>query len=363
MSQTKTKKIKVGIIGARSFVGKRFLHLLSDHPRVEVVYLASDTSPGEKIETVRRALKNVSRLEMKRYNHDQIKRDCDVVFMAKEREESFGRVHKLFEAGIPIIDMGADYRLKDPQVYHKFYSVQNPNVDLLKEAVYGLPEIYSEKIKGAKLVANPGCYPTSIILGVAPFFKTNLVNRNEVLIHSLSGVSGAGYSKPESTQFMDVDDNIRPYQIGSHRHTPEIEQELHFLCGEPVKVLFAPHVAPFKDGLHSTIFLKATGELLTESEIHKMYLQFYEHKPFVRIFEPGTLPQIKDVVESNFCDIGFVVDQKTKTYVAISVIDNKIKGAVGQAIQNMNLMFGLDETEGLPYGPALRHARNTNLNS
>ncbi|MBI5287082.1 MAG: N-acetyl-gamma-glutamyl-phosphate reductase, partial [Deltaproteobacteria bacterium] len=348
------------ILGAASYASGKLIKLLINHPYTKITYLVSETYTNQEVESSHSFLKNVLNMEFKPYDLKQLAKNCDVVFMSKPHGYAFQYAPELLGKGIVVIDLSADYRLKDPKKFEEWYKVHNPNTELFKEAVYGLPEIHAEEIKKARLIGNPGCYPTSVILGVAPIFKEGIVEYKDVIIDSLSGISGAGKSRGAENQFLDISDNIKAYKIGTHAHTPEIEQELSLLGGEPTIVLFAPHVAPFKYGIMSTIYLRLKNNKISEEELYLKYLKFYEGKPFVRIYKPGTLPEIKDAVDSNFCDIGIKIDKRTKMCVVTSVIDNLIKGAAGQAIQNMNLIFKLDEVEGLPFSAALK-AKNRKI--
>jgi N-acetyl-gamma-glutamyl-phosphate reductase len=292
---------------------------------------------------------------------------CDVVFLAKPHGQHGNVAADFLARDIKVIDLSADFRLKDLNVFAEWYKPQGDHatyyyggefIGLLGKAVYGLPEIHSGKIAKANLVANPGCYPTSVILGSAPLFKEKLLLDNFIIADSYSGVSGAGRSRKDETQFIDINENIRPYKIGTHNHTPEMEQELSQLGGEGCKVLFAPHIMPIDVGIISTIYIKYAKKL-NGKELTDLYNAFYANKQFIRIYENGALPQVKDVANTNFCDIGITIDDRTACYVITSVIDNTMKGAASQAIQNMNLMFGLDEGIGLPFSRPLQKKKDS----
>jgi len=357
--------IKAGIFGAASLTGGKLIELLLNHPEVEISFLSSETFNGRGLEaSFHGRFKNLSDLKFESYysNKNKMLNDCDVVFLSKPHGQHGNVAAQFLAKDIKVIDLSADFRLKDLNVFAKWYKPEGEHavyyyggefIDLLGKAVYGLPEIHSEKIIKADLVGNPGCYPTSVILGLAPLFKEKLVLDHFVIADSYSGVSGAGRSRKDETQFIDLNENSRPYKIGTHNHTPEMEQELSLLGGGDCKVLFAPHIMPIDVGIVSTIYVKYAKKL-DSKELTDLYNTFYENKQFIRIYENGVLPQAKDVANTNFCDIGITIDERTERYVITSVIDNTIKGAAGQAIQNMNLMFGLDEAAGLPFSRPLQ---------
>ena len=356
---------KAGIFGAASLTAGKLIELLIDHPEVEITHLTSETYKGKELkDSFRGKFKNLLDLKFESYSDikKKIMTQCDVVFLSKPHGLHGDVAAELLGKGIKVIDLSADFRLKDLNVFFEWYKPQGDQavyyydkefIELLPTAVYGLPELHAKEIAKAKLVANPGCYSTSAILGLAPLAKGKLILDNSIIVDSYSGVSGAGKSRPADNQFIDINDNIKPYKIGEHQHTPEMEQELSYLGGEEYKVLFSPHVMPIDVGIVSKIYVKYTKQL-DYAELSTLYKNFYNNKPFVRIYDDGSLPQVKDVANTNFCDIGVTINNRTKQYVITSVIDNTIKGAAGQAVQNMNLMLGFDEVLGLPFGQALR---------
>jgi len=247
------------------------------------------------------------------------------------------------KAGKAVIDLSADYRL-DKDVYKLWYGMEHKDKGNIANAVYGLPELYHDRIKKAKLIANPGCYPTSAILGIAPMLSAKAVDKSSIIIDSKSGVTGAGRKPDLALSFSEVNENLKAYKVNEHQHKPEINKILSQVAGEDVDVVFTPHLIPMNRGILSTIYMKLTRSLDTKGVID-MYRKFYSGRPFVRIYDEGKLPQVRDVVLSNYCDIGLKVTGNT--LIAVSCIDNLKKGAAGQAVQNMNIMSGLDETEGL----------------
>ena len=351
-------KMKVGIIGISGLASGMLLKLLSNHKFVEIALLISDSSPNRNVESLHKSLKGLFSFKTSRYNVEEIIEKCNVVFFAKPHGEFLKEACKLINKakgkGIKFIDLSADFRLKDANLYKEWYGIIHNNEALLEEAVYGLPEIYDREIKEAFLVANPGCYPTGAILGIAPLFANKLVDTKEgIIIDAHCGVSGAGRRLNERNLAIEVEENIKPYKVATHPHTPEIEQELGTLIQNNINVLFVPHVCSFKQGMLITTYLKLREKISLEGILNK-YREFYKNKAFIRIYEEEGYPEIQNIQGTNFCDIKIVFDKKTNTCISISSIDNLIKGASGQAIQNMNIMCGFDETEGLPYSNILK---------
>jgi len=350
------QRIRVGIVGAASLTSSVLLRLLALHQQVEITFLTSETKDGQKVEDVHRELRGVISKRLVPYDPAEMVKRCDLVFLCKSHGEFWERTGKLIgrarrlKSRLKVIDLSADYRLQDPKLYSLWYGFEQKNTDLLKEATYGLTEIHTGRIKKAILIANPGCYPTCVVLGVAPLFKAKIVEGIPLIVDAYSGVSGAGLRPNERNMAMSTMENILPYCVASHPHTAEMEQELTLLSGEKVRVTFVPHVASFKYGMLANIYLKLKKKVKYE-EIYRLYREFYKGKIFVRLLPKGEYPQVSDVVGTNLCEIGLVYDQRTETLIVMSVIDNLIKGGSGQAVQNMNVMFGLDEREGLPYLP------------
>ena len=271
---------------------------------------------------------------------------ADLIFTALPHKAAMEVVPTFLKLGKHVIDLSADYRLSDPAVYGAWYE-PHLNPANLKKAVYGLPEVRRAKIKGARLVANPGCYPTSIILALAPLLKKGLINTGDIIADSASGVTGAGRSAKVDSLYCEVNEGFRAYGVGGvHRHTPEIEQELSLLAGEPLVITFSPHLAPMDRGILSTIYATPRKATTTEKLV-KLYQEFYRGEPFVRVLPQGSLPSTAFVRGSNFCDIAPLVDQRSGRVIIVSAIDNLVKGASGQAVQNMNIVCGFPETMGL----------------
>jgi len=327
--------IKVAVIGAKGYVGEELIKLLIKHPKARITVLADKINGATTIisETYP-YLKGVLDLQCEEVDYQKISDNADIIFLALPHTVSIQLVPKFASLGKKIIDLSADYRLKDPEVYEKWYESKHSSPELLKKAVYGLPELYRKKIKKAKLIANPGCYPTSIILGCYPALKHKIIKKKGVIIDSKSGISGGGREFVKSYKSP----NTYAYKIGGlHRHISEIEQELKCL------ITFTPHIVPQERGMLSTIYMKLK-KIVSSSEVAQVYRDFYAGEPFVRIVEAA---MTKNVVNTNFCDIALNVDKRTENLIVTSAIDNLVKGASGQAVQNMNIMFGLDEKEGL----------------
>jgi N-acetyl-gamma-glutamyl-phosphate reductase len=275
---------------------------------------------------------------------------ADLFFLALPHGASQEAVHFFFSKDRKVVDLSADYRLSDPRVYAEWYGLLHNHQATLKRAVYGLPEIYREKLRKANLVANPGCYPTGAILGLMPALKGKLIDPATIIIDSKSGTSGAGRKADLAVSFCEVNEGFRAYGLATHRHTPEIEQELSSLAGTSVTITFTPHLLPVDRGIFSTTYARLSKNLDTKAVLG-LYAKAYAREPFVRVLAEGVLPNIKNVRGTNVCEIGLKVNGRTKTLIIVSAIDNLVKGAAGQAVQNMNLMLGFDETEGLSPAP------------
>lgn len=340
-------KIRVGIVGASGYTGYELIRWLLDHPQAEVVtVMASEGSPDRRIEEVHPPLRSLLDMPCQGYQTDQLARaGLDAVFTATPNEVSEKIVPDLLETGVKVIDLSGAFRLKDPAQYPRWYGFKHGSPGLLDQAVYGLPEIEATAVAKATLVANPGCYPTSALLPLIPLVRLGLADASQPIIcDAKSGVSGAGKAVNLGNIFVEVNESFKAYQVLSHRHAPEIRQGLPL---DPKQsLLFVPHLLPVNRGILSTIYIGLTRPV-THDEVGAVYRNAYRDKPFVRLYEHGKLPELKYVNGSNYCDIGWVVSEDGRHLVLVSAIDNLIKGAAGQAIQNLNLMFGLAETVGL----------------
>jgi N-acetyl-gamma-glutamyl-phosphate reductase len=339
------KVIRAGIIGITGYTGEELLKLLSKRDDVKIRIYGRSSSQERDLKDIYPEFAGLN-LKVEPLNIKQIAANCDIIFLALPHGIAFEIVPQLIDLGIKVIDLSADFRLKSTEVYEKWYKVNHTAKDYISKAVYGLSELNDKEIKKALLVANPGCYPTSVILGCAPAIKNGFVDLKGVVIDSKSGISGAGRKSAEE-YFKNEHPNFRAYKIaGYHRHIPEIEQELASLSGEKVTISFTPHIMPIERGMLSTIYINLRQNVKTYTVIEK-YREFYKYREFVKVFDEDVIPGIKDVVNTNFCDISIKIDERAKRLVIVSVIDNLVKGASGQAVQNMNLMFGLPETAGL----------------
>lgn len=341
---------KVAVIGASGYTGAELLRLLIGHPQVEVCCVTSRQHEGLPVDRVFPSLSGFLSLTCEPLDVAAIARRADLVFTALPHKTAMDVIPDFLQAGCRVIDLSADYRLRDQAVYEHWYQPHS-SPELLAEAVYGLPEIHRPQIPQARLVANPGCYPTSVILALAPLLVQGLVKPESLIIDSKSGTSGAGRGVKQASLFCEVNEAFRAYGVGSHRHTPEIEQELAGLSGQDLTVNFTPHLLPLNRGILSTVYADLCAPA-SSAELLESYHSFYADEPFVRIMPGEQLPNVAWVQGTNFCDLGLVVDPRTQRVVVISAIDNLVKGAAGQAVQNMNLLGGFSETLGLKMVPA-----------
>ncbi len=339
-------KIKVGIIGATGYAGAELVRILVSHPQVQLVALTTQSYEGKLFYDVYPHLYKYVKQECRELDLPAIVSESDIIFVALPHGHAIPVAQEALRQGKKFIDLGADFRINRREVYEQWYKVEHTAPELLEQAVYGLPEIHRNKIRSASLVGNPGCYPTSVILGLAPLLAYGLVDTDTVVADCKSGVSGAGRGLSLGAHFAEVNENFRAYNVGMHRHTPEIEQELGNLAGESMVISFTPHLTPMNRGILSTVYAKLNQEMTSE-QVRSIYEEYYHSEYFVRLLPPGMLPQTKAVAGSNHCDVVPVVDPRTGRVIVISAIDNLIKGAAGQAVQNMNLMYDLPETMGL----------------
>ena len=338
--------IKVSIVGVTGYVGLELLRLLQIHPEVEVKHLLSRSQAGERIADLypQFAGSSLADLRLKAYEEADLT-DSDLVFTALPHGISQREVAKIYKQGIKVIDMSGDYRYGDIEVYENWYQIKHEFPELAREAVYVLVELNREKIKKASLVANPGCYVTASLLALLPVVEKGLINLDNIIVDAKSGVSGAGKSLKEAFIYNEVNENFKAYSVAGHRHTSEIEYVLEEVARQEINLIFTPHLLPLKRGILATIYTDlSTG--LDEDGIIDLYREYYAGEAFVQILG-DKLPELKYVVGTNNCQIGLKYDKRTGKLIIISVIDNLVKGAAGQAIQNMNLLFGLKEDTGL----------------
>ncbi|MBI5559172.1 MAG: N-acetyl-gamma-glutamyl-phosphate reductase [Deltaproteobacteria bacterium] len=341
--------IRVGIVGASGYTGGELARILTLHPEVEIAVATSRTHAGKKLSKVYPHLAGIADVVCEDVKISDLVGRADLFFTAVPHQTAMAIVPEFLQAGKKVIDLSADFRLDDPAVYEEWYQPHSAQ-EYLAEAVYGLPEINRHKIASARLVANPGCYPTSIILALAPLLKNSLIEPETIIADSKSGTSGAGRTAQVGTLFCEVTDGFRAYKVGDHRHTPEIEQELAKLAGRKLTISFTPHLLPMSRGILSTVYGKLTKDVEPQ-QINDIYQAFYKDEKFVRVCAVGDYPATQYVRGSNYCDIGCKVDQRTGRVVIVSVLDNLVKGAAGQAVQNMNLVCGFDESLGLATVP------------
>jgi N-acetyl-gamma-glutamyl-phosphate reductase len=337
--------LKVAIVGASGYTGVELIRLLLNHPHIEIACVTSRQNAGMRITSVFPSLLGRIDLQFDPVDVDLIIRKADFIFTALPHKAAMTVVPDLLKAGKKVVDLSADYRLHDVDVYEAWYD-KHTSPELLEEAVYGLPELFRDQVRKARLVANPGCYPTSVALGLAPLLEKGLVDLQTLIIDSKSGTSGAGRSAKVGSLYCEVNEGFKAYGVASHRHTPEIEQTLGHLAGQAVQVSFTPHLLPVSRGILSTCYASLRQPMDTAA-LQQLYAQRYAGEPFVRIHPEGDLPNILHVRGSNCCNIGVVSDPRTGRAIIVSVIDNLLKGAASQAVQNMNLMQGWEEDSGL----------------
>lgn len=345
-----TDKVKVAIVGSTGYGGVELIRFLLGHPQAEIVSVISASSAGVPITDGFPHLSDILVRDLDGVDPAEIAKKADVVFTATPSGVSSKLVPQLLETGVKVIDLSGDFRIKDGSVYEAWYKHDAPETHVLEQAVYGLCEIYGDDVGGSEFISNPGCYPTATLLGLIPALSAGWIDPATIIIDAKSGVSGAGRGTSLMTHYAEMNENFKAYKINKHQHIPEIEQSLTQIAGEPVTVTFTTHLVPMTRGIMCTMYAQLKGAY-TEEDLTELYRQYYEGRPFVRIREAGKWPATKEVFGSNYCDIGFAADHRTGRLTIVSVIDNVVKGAAGQAIQNLNLMMGWDETTGLKLSP------------
>jgi N-acetyl-gamma-glutamyl-phosphate reductase len=334
--------IKVAIIGATGYTGAESIEIILRHSEAQLTYLTALPEECGAVADVFGRFRGRCSLQIEPLDFDKLADLADVALCCLPHKVSMGFVPKLLDAGLKVVDFSADYRLKDTGLYEEFYKVKHTDTANLARAVYGLPELFREQIKGKSLVANPGCYPTGLLLAIAPLLKERLIETDSIIVNAVTGVSGAGRNPSSKFHFPNMNENLFAYGVGSHRHMPEMEQVAGEIAGTDVRILFQPHVGCFDRGILSTVYCQPTGKV-NDKQLLKLYRDFYKAEPFVQICTDTVA--VKDVAGTNQCHI-FVTCVKGRI-VAFSAIDNLVKGASGQAVQNMNIIFGLKETLGL----------------
>lgn len=341
--------MKASIIGATGYTGEELLRILSGHPEAQIVHITSESSAGTAIHHIYPHLTKLYNTTLDSLKDlETIASDSDVVFIALPHGHAMEAGKKLSKHNVKVIDLGADYRFRDPKIYEQWYKVAHTHQEA--QAVYGLTELYRQDVKTANIVGNPGCFTTASILALAPLAKNNLIQFDTVIVDAKSGVSGAGRGLSLNSHFTEMYENLKAYNIAGHRHTPEIEQALSELSGEKVVINFTPHLIPMARGILSTCYATLKDNV-TGDDVDKAFEELYEKEYFIRLLGRGGYPATKNTRGSNFCDLGWHIDSRTKRVIVVSAIDNLVKGAAGQAVQNMNVMFGLDEKMGLTQAP------------
>lgn len=342
--------IKVGIIGSTGYAGAELVRLLLQHKETRIVWYGSRSYVDKKYYEV---FRNMFRFVEERCLDDQMDRladEADIIFTATPQGYCASLMSESILSRAKVIDLSADFRIKDRAVYEQWYGIEHKSPEYLQEAVYGLCEIHRKDIRNARLIANPGCYPTCTILSIYPLLKENILDPQSLIIDAKSGTSGAGRGAKVANLYCEVNENIKAYSVTTHRHTPEIEEQLGCAAGEKLKLIFTPHLVPMNRGILITAYGNLKRDVSPE-EIRAIYESYYKKEPFVRLLDPGETPETRWVEGSNFVDINFAVDKRTGRVIMMGAMDNLVKGAAGQAVQNMNLMFGLPETEGLMQVP------------
>ncbi|HKV55356.1 MAG TPA: N-acetyl-gamma-glutamyl-phosphate reductase [Candidatus Binataceae bacterium] len=340
------EKVKVAVFGASGYSGIEAVRILAGHPFVELAVLTSEHYAGREVAEVYRHMAGIDLPPFEELRPESINGRAEVVISCLPERVGAQLIAACVESGIKVIDVSADFRLKDPAAYRQTYGVDHPAPAMLKEAVYGISEFHRRELREARLVANPGCYPTGALLGILPLIRRDLIDPSSIVIDAKSGTTGARRQAAIEQLFAEVNENFRAYKVGSHRHAPEMEQEIGFALGREVAIMFVPHLLPVTRGILSSIFMRPRAGT-TEQDVRAAFEASFAKSRFVRILKPGELPELRNVRATNFCEIAFVLERRSQTLCVISAIDNLGKGAAGQAIQNLNLMLGYDEAAGL----------------
>ena len=343
--------IKAGIIGATGYAGGELVRILLRHSEVELIWLGSRSYTGQRYADIYRNMTSLEEAVCSDDNVRELAGKADVIFTATPQGFCAGVVGEEILNKTKIIDLSADFRLKDVDVYEKWYKIHHASPQFLDEAVYGLCELNRKDIPGARIVANPGCYTTCSILTLWPLVREGLIDPDTIIIDAKSGTSGAGRGEKLQNLFCEVNENVKAYGVATHRHTPEIEEQLSYAAGRSIRLNFTPHLIPMNRGILVTAYADLSAEGIQKKEIRNAYRKYYGAEPFIRILDDGVCPETKWVEGSNYTDIGFCLDERTGRVIAMGALDNLVKGAAGQAVQNMNLMFGLPENTGLDLVP------------
>ncbi len=342
--------IKVGIIGSTGYAGNELVRLLLQHKDAEIIWYGSRSYIEERYASVYRNMFQLVDAKCLDDNMETLAEQADVIFTATPQGLCASLVTEDILNKTKIIDLSADFRIKDVAIYEAWYGIKHKSPQFIKEAVYGLCEINREQVKNARIVANPGCYPTCTTLSIAPLLREGLIDPNTIIVDAKSGTSGAGRGAKVNNLYCEVNENIKAYGVATHRHTPEIEEQLGYAAGTKVTINFTPHLVPMNRGILITAYASLKKEV-TYEEIKAVYDKYYKKEPFVRVLEKDVAPETRWVEGSNYVDVNFKIDPRTNRIIMMGAMDNLVKGAAGQAVQNMNLMFGLPETKGLEQVP------------
>lgn len=345
--------IKVGIIGATGYAGNELVRILVNHPEVEIKWLGSKSYDGEKYSDIYRNTFEIIDGICKAKTLEEISEDVDVIFTATPQGYLAGLLTDKVLENAKIIDLSADFRLKDVDIYEEWYKIDHKRPDLIDEAVYGLCEINRDKITPeTRIIANPGCYTTTSILTLYPMVKEGVIDPNTIIIDAKSGTTGAGRKAVTANLFCEVNESMKAYGVGTHRHTPEIEEQLGYACGLDIKLIFTPHLVPMNRGIIATCYANLSKDI-SEEEIRDIYNKYYKDEKFVRVLDKGVVPETRFTKGSNYVDVNFFIEKRTNRLIMIGTLDNIVKGAAGQAVQNMNILFGLKEDTGLNLVPSI----------
>lgn len=342
--------IKVGIIGSTGYAGQELVRILLQHKEAQIVWYGSKSYIDKKYYEVFQNMFQLVDDVCMDDNMEELAKQVDVIFTATPQGLCASLVNEEVLSKVKIIDLSADFRIKDVATYEKWYGITHQSPEFIKEAVYGLCEINREQVKKARLIANPGCYTTCSILSIYPLVKEGLIDPHSIIIDAKSGVSGAGRSAKVNNLYCEVNESVKAYGVTTHRHTPEIEEQLSYAAGEKLNLIFTPHLVPMNRGILVTAYANLKKDV-TYDEVKAAYDKYYDKEYFIRVLDKGICPETRWVEGSNFVDINFVIDSRTKRIIMMGALDNVVKGAAGQAVQNMNLLFGLDETMGLQLVP------------
>lgn len=345
--------IKVGIIGATGYAGNELVRILVNHPEVEIKWLGSKSYDGEKYSDIYRNTFEIIDGICTAKTLEEISEDVDVIFTATPQGYLAGFLTDKVLENAKIIDLSADFRLKDVDIYEEWYKIDHKRPDLIDEAVYGLCEINRDKITPeTRIIANPGCYTTTSILTLYPMVKEGVIDPNTIIIDAKSGTTGAGRKAVTANLFCEVNESMKAYGVGTHRHTPEIEEQLGYACGLDIKLIFTPHLVPMNRGIIATCYANLSKDI-SEEEIRDIYNKYYKDEKFVRVLDKGVVPETRFTKGSNYVDVNFFIEKRTNRLIMIGTLDNIVKGAAGQAVQNMNILFGLKEDTGLNLVPSI----------